>query len=258
MKNDTVFSLNLARNTGNVKAYLAYVFDGQYQEILNEVDKFLHPNERDYFNYLKSEKRRFSYLTGRFAGKLAVSEYLGEIDLQAIEIRSGIFDQPIVNHYSRDTPEITISHCSDLAVALAFHSGHPMGVDIEEIDFSKTHVFKSQLTASEIAKTEKKFEDPRIGCHLVWTAKEALSKVLKCGLTVPFEILEIEEFKVLEKNSYMTSYKNFAQYKCLSWKIENHLFSITLPKKTEMSVDIPAKLTSGNERPVNLLEKSMD
>ena len=246
VKTDTVFPLDLARNEVKIAAYMAYVYKDEYQGIINNIDNFLHDSELEYFNSIKSEKRRFSYLSGRFSGKLAVSEFLHEIDMKGVEIRSGIFDQPLVKHLSTDTPELTLTHCSDLAIAIAYQAGHIMGVDVEDIDFSKSHVFKSQLTEREVARAENSFEDLRIGYHLMWTAKEALSKVLKCGLTVPFDILEIEECNPIEKTAYLSLYKNFVQYKCCSWIMDGYLLSITLPRKTDIQLDIPSKIIRGH------------
>ena len=247
----TVFSLELIRNEASVNAYMAYVYDDVYQDILNNIDDFLHEAERNYFNNIKSEKRKFTYLTGRFAGKLALAEYLQDAALNSIEIRSGCFDQPLVKHLSFDTPELTLSHCSDLAVSIAHQAGHIMGIDVEEVDLGKSHVLKSQLTEAEVSKAQTDFGDYRIGYHLMWTAKEALSKAIKCGLTVPFDILEIEELEPLVKEtSYTSYYKNFAQYKCVSWITDHHLLSITLPRKTEMRLDIPQKIKSDQRCPI--------
>ena len=247
VKNKAVFSLELIRNEKKVDAYMAYVYDDVYKNIINDTDNFLHNSERNYFTSLKSEKRRFTYLTGRFAGKLALSQYLHEPNLRAIEIRSGCFDQPLAKHLSFDTPEVTLSHCSDLAVAITYQAGHIMGIDVEEIDFSKSHVLKSQLTEAEAIKAQQNFEDYRIGYHLMWTAKEALSKALKCGLTVPFDILEIEDLNSQKENNYTSIFKNFAQYKCISWIMDRHLLSITLPRKTEMGTDVLREIRYGQQ-----------
>ncbi len=191
-----------------------------------------------------AEKRKLSYLLGRYAAKIAVSKLLDESDLTQIEIRFGTFEQPIVNHMSFNTPEVTISHCDGVAMAIATQAGHVMGIDIGKIEFSKTHVFKSQITENEAQKASQQFEDERIGFHMIWTAKEALSKTIKCGLTVPFDILQIDDIRPtsMTNDIYESSFKNFAQYKCLSWNLENHLLSIVLPKKSMIPVDLKDRL----------------
>jgi 4'-phosphopantetheinyl transferase len=71
---------------------------------------------------------------------------------------------------------------------------------------------------------------------LLWTAKEALSKVLRCGFMIPFELLEIEMFE--PNNDFAISYfKNFHQYQALSFPLANTLCSLVYPKKTELSLN---------------------
>jgi 4'-phosphopantetheinyl transferase len=237
----TSFSLELYRKHDSIKANLAFVYADHYANILSNIEHVLHAGEIAYFTNLKAEKRRLSYLIGRYAAKTAICQYLSETDMTAIAIERGIFDQPLVKFSSADCPDVTISHCDHLAVGIAFEPGHIMGVDIECIDLSKTHVFRSQLTDPEVSKSESNFDDYRIGYHLMWTAKESLSKAIKCGLTVPFSILEIDQIDKINQDGFVFTFKNFAQYKCFSWLIKEHLLSIVLPRKTETDLDIPSR-----------------
>ena len=49
-----------------------------------------------------------------------------------------------------------------------------------------------------------------------WTLKEALSKILRTGMTTPFDIFSIKELKQ-EKLGWISSFQNFAQYQGLSF-----------------------------------------
>ncbi len=242
MISNLIHSLELKRKAVIVRAFFAYVEKNQYNKIIDDLATFLHPNEIAYYENLVADKRKFSYLAGRYVAKLATAKYLDEPNLTAIEICPGVFDQPIVKHLSTDTPDVTLSHCDDVAVAIATEPGHITGVDIENIDFAKTHVFKTQITDREAGLAEECFEDFRVGYHLIWTAKEALSKAIKCGLTVPFDILETEEYSRGANGAYVLRYKNFVQYKSVSWIVNNHLLSITLPRKTNVNLKIPTIL----------------
>lgn len=234
------FPLDIQRNQRSVRTHLAYVETDHYTVIHDQYRSFLHTGEIAYFDNLIAEKRKLSYLLGRYAAKIAVSRLLNESDLTKIEISFGTFEQPIVNYVSFNTPDVTISHCDGVAMAIATQAGHVMGIDIEKIDFSKTHVFKSQITEDEAKKASQQFEDERVGFHMIWTAKEALSKTIKCGLTVPFDILQLDNIIPAStiNNVYESSFKNFAQYKCLSWQLKNYLLSIVLPKKSMIPIGI--------------------
>jgi phosphopantetheinyl transferase (holo-ACP synthase) len=72
---------------------------------------------------------------------------------------------------------------------------------------------------------------------VLWTAKEALSKVLKTGMMTPFYVYEIN--KITAKNKYVISdFKNFAQYKGISFNLGSYVCTIVYPKSTEIYLNI--------------------
>jgi hypothetical protein len=52
---------------------------------------FLHASERAYYDGLRADRRRRSFLLGRLAAKRAIPNYLGGIRAPEVEIVSGIF-----------------------------------------------------------------------------------------------------------------------------------------------------------------------
>lgn len=206
-----------------------------YQEII----KYLHPEERQYYDSLKFEKRMRSFLIGRYAAKRAVAALTGETDLAKILVQAGVFTQPIVTLADHQNIQVSISHCDHLGTALAFPEAHPLGIDLERIHLDKNDVLEKQMTAGEIEliKTQPDFYEAML--TLLWTAKEALSKVIKTGLMTPMKIYEIN--KMEHYGSYFLSYyKNFGQYKTISFKIGNYICAITHPMKTKLDMDIAA------------------
>jgi len=179
-------------------------------------------------------------LIGRIAGKYAVSSYLAEPDLCKIHIDFGVFGQPIVKHSAIDKPDISLTHSDDMAIALAYPEGHQIGIDLEKMsnDNTKIDAISSQLTSSELMLINKNnLADYKIFI-IVWTMKEALSKVLKCGLTTPFKIFELSE--LISNNGYfISSFKFFEQYKSYSYIINSDFaFSIVLPKYTAIDNEV--------------------
>ena len=73
--------------------------------------------EAAYFATLRHEIRQSSYLLGRYAAKLALSELFSEPDLQAIEVVRGVFEQPILQYPRNSGYGVTISHAGPVAVA---------------------------------------------------------------------------------------------------------------------------------------------
>lgn len=179
---------------------------------------FLHEKEKQHLKGLTYERRIKSYLLGRYAAKQAVSQFVGVDDLTQIHIENGIFNQPIVSGYDI---QISLAHSDNLAVAIAFDPRVLIGIDVEK----RNRIVEFELTEDEQALGR----DPL----LLWTMKESLSKVLKTGLTVPLEILEVKEINE-KQGMFSSTFTHFFQYQTLSWLWPDYAFSITYPKNTQI------------------------
>jgi 4'-phosphopantetheinyl transferase len=238
MQNIRVYidELGIIRPENIFKATLCCCFfsgKADYEGIIQH----LHAQERNYYNTLKFEKRIRSYLMGRFVAKQAVAALTGEKKLTNIYIQAGIFTQPIVS--SNQNIQVSITHCDDVGVAIAFPEAHPMGIDLEKIDPNKRDTLQRQITEDEEDRIRSCALCYETGLTLLWTAKEALSKVLKTGLMTPFEVFEISKIE-LHDNYLMCYYKNFAQYKVIAFTIGSYMCSIVHPLKTQLCCDIQA------------------
>lgn len=228
----------LKRPEGNLRAALCF-FTLATSSPLGEFLSLLHPRELAYFNTLEFDRRRRSYLIGRYAAKQAVAAFVQEKNLQKILIEQGIFKQPVVRYEDDHNIQISITHCDELGAAIAFPEAHPMGIDLQEINTNKRKVIESQMTDAEkkIATTLSRPYDTLL--TLLWTAKEALSKVLKTGMMTPFTIYEVSTVEI-QDDCLIGYFQNFAQYKTLSFEIDHHVCSIVFPEKTEIGIDLLA------------------
>lgn len=207
-----------------------------------ETVKYLHPQEQKYYETLKFKKRVKSYLLGRYAAKLAVGAITGEEKLERILIQQGIFNQPIVTYPAMQNIQVSITHSDDLAAAVAFPEACPVGIDLERISLNQAGVLETQITELE---KELIGHLVRAGLYsnvevltLFWTAKEALSKVLKTGLTTPFSIYEINKVGI-DSGFTISHFKNFTQYCSISFQLDSYMCSITCPRKTKPGFDMP-------------------
>jgi 4'-phosphopantetheinyl transferase len=223
----------LTREGQQIDTVFGFVFTREYPALVQCIAEFLASPEAAYFAALHFLRRQQSFLLGRYAAKLALQYALQAPDLKAIEIGRGVFEQPVVSHLSAKTPGVTISHCSEIAVALAFPAGHPMGVDIERIDPARMTTIQSQLSPTECAWTRSAAADEITLSTLIWTAKEALSKALTCGLMSPMEILNLSEFYPLGNSVWEGLFQNFAQYRFVGWTSRTLAMSVVLPKKSK-------------------------
>ncbi|MBP9691776.1 MAG: 4'-phosphopantetheinyl transferase superfamily protein [Alphaproteobacteria bacterium] len=211
-----------------------------FQNLKEDPSSFLHPLEEAYFSGLSHPRRQHSYLLGRYCAKQAIKAYCNDVDLKDIAIESGIFDHPVVTYMPGSPLQVSISHTDTLGTALAFPEIHPMAIDVEAICPSKADAIKSQLSPAEqklwfYLRKEKSDEATQL--TVLWTVKEALSKALKCGLTVPFEVLEIEIIREQE-GFVISTFKNFKQYQALSFCLDAHVCSIVYPIHTSFKIDV--------------------
>ena len=223
----------LRRESLRVDTVFGFVFARDYPAILDQKGEFLAPAEAVYFAGLRYLRRQQSFLLGRYAAKLALQSLLKAADPKAIEIGRGVFEQPLISYLSARAPEVTISHCDEIAVALAFPSGHPMGVDIEQIDPDRVATIRSQMSPVEREWARSAGADELALSTLIWTAKEALSKALTCGLMSPMEIFNLAEFYPLGLRMWGGLFQNFGQYRFMGWLSRTVAMSVVLPKKSE-------------------------
>lgn len=228
----------LKRPEGNLKAAICF-FRLPVSFPLDEIEKVLHPREAAYYNTLKFEKRKRSYLIGRYAAKQAIGAVVQEKDLRKILIEQGIFNQPVVSCEDKHNIQVSITHCDELGAAIAFREVHPMGIDLQGINTNKREVMESQATEDEKEIVTKLSRPYDTLLTVLWTAKEALSKVLKTGMMTPFTIYEVSTVEI-QDDCLIGYFRNFAQYKTLSFEIDHHVCSIVFPEKTEIAIDLLA------------------
>ncbi|MFX0197996.1 MAG: 4'-phosphopantetheinyl transferase [Candidatus Hodarchaeota archaeon] len=199
--------------------------------------KYLHPQELDYYKTLPVEKRKRSFSLGRYSAKKALSALTGESDLQCTLIERGLFNHPVLVNPNHQNIQVSISHCDDIGVALAFPEALPMGIDVEKVDPDKNKVLESQMTEKEkelIKSTPCSYSTLLV---VLWTAKEALSKVLKTGLMSPFTISEISSLTV-GQGTMVCNFRNFAQYKGIAFNLGCYMHTIVYPKSTEIQFNL--------------------
>lgn len=210
-------------------------------------EAILHPDERRYLASIPAWRRRASFVTGRYAAKLALARVLGEVEFAELAIAAGVFEQPVLSRWAGSPVEVGITHSEDLACSVAFPSALPMAVDTEPIEESRAETMRTQILDEELEEVRRHGLDGAAACALVWTAKEALSKALRCGMTCPFELLAIER---LERGStpYSGTFRNFGQYRFYGWRAGRSFVTIVLPKVCRLETDL-GPLLAGLELP---------
>lgn len=226
--------LCFALSTG---CFLATVPASHFVELDKKRTEFLSTKEWNYYSKLNSERRKVSYLTGRFAAKRALSAYLNEKDLRTIDIDWGVFQQPIIRYPSDKLPGVSIAHTDHLAAALVFPLPSPMGIDLEKVDSNRIEAMHRVMTPQEIKLVASNKIEEVLATTVIWTAKEGLSKAILLGLTFPFNLFEIKEWETRGKETF-GSFQHFNQYRFLSRLLSDQtVLTIVFPKKFNFSLN---------------------
>jgi 4'-phosphopantetheinyl transferase len=242
----------LCQSSGETfEAFFCFCEFSETDDYQATIDMF-HPREQKYYDELRFLKRASSYHIGRYVAKRAVAALTGEKELRSILVEHGIFDQPVVTCKSRENIQVSITHCEGLGCAIAFPENYPMGIDIERINPNNSKLLENQLTEQE-NKLIKTLPYPYYtALTIFWTSKEALSKVLRTGLTTPLCIYEVNKVELYDK-FIINYYKNFSQYLTVSFEAGPYVYSLTFPKNIQIDLKFNIKnirknleLTLGN------------
>jgi len=198
--------------------------------------EFLSAEEKLQFAGFGFAAKQESFLLGRLAAKRALGALLAEPDLRKIEIRAGIYGQPIVEHPRAAAAEVSVSHSHGFAVALAFPVEYPMGIDLETVAAASAGTILGEMQASpaELAWLVSSGVDDATACFVLWTAREALGKALKIGINSPLGILALADIQAAGEGRWAGRYLNFPQCRCLAQAQGGRVLSLALPKDVEL------------------------
>jgi 4'-phosphopantetheinyl transferase len=229
--------VTIRRGETQLRAMMVIVFNDPPDTWMEAATKLLGESETAYFSTLRFARRQRSYLLGRYAAKTALSAALSEPDLRVIEIERGVFEQPIVRYDRNVGWGVTISHTEELAAALAYPAGHPMGIDLEQIDPRQHETILSQLSEREIGWLNLHSAERFEFASALWAAKESLSKVLRTGLMANIRVYDLAEFNVIASREREGFFENFAQYKTRVWIGSKHVLAIAVPKRSALILE---------------------
>lgn len=197
-----------------------------------ERDAFLHPSEAVMLTDRMHPRRRHSLLAGRHAAKGALAALVPGLAPRAVAIRPGVLEQPVVAGPGTANLQVSLSHAGPVALAVAFPESCPMGVDVELIAPDRLAAMESQTTPSERSMATAVAASAEEGLTRLWCLKEALSKVLRCGLTVPFELLEVSRLTP-DGPVYRADFTNFGQYLGISRVCGRLAVALVLPRNVQ-------------------------
>ena len=199
--------------------------------------QFLATAELSYYQTLRIEARQRSFLIGRLCVKEALAALLNSSARTSWEVSHGVFQQPVLKGAGTQKPQTSLSHAETVGMAVVHPEGHPVGVDIELIHAGRRETVESQMTADELSRAAVLGGNAEENLMLMWSAKEALSKVLRTSLMTPFAVYELESLGWAD-GCLLGAFKNFAQYRAIAFPMGNLAFAVVLPKSSEPKVSL--------------------
>ena len=234
-------NVELERETHTDSACLSLLHESRYAALSEDTASILHPQELKYFHSIKALKRKKDFLLGRYAAKQALLQLVPGASHAAIHIKPGVFQQPVVNGQGYEHLSVCITHSGTYAAAIVFPTGHPLGIDLEWHDDAHVETLSTQVSQKELppAHLSLSAAQPEVERYTrVWTVKESLSKILKCGLTTPFSIFELKADPIKEPGVWSGGFENFDQYRFVSLASEKISFALVHPGRTKVDVSL--------------------
>ena len=111
---------------------------------------------------------------------------------------------------------------------------------------------KTQILPRELERAAAAWGSDLNHPTMIWTAKEALSKILRCGMTCPFELLAVKELNA-DCGIFGGQFENFAQYKFQTWVMGETVLSIVLPRNSTMIIDMEPMIQAMSRRQARAL-----
>lgn len=193
----------------------------------------LAPEEAALLTERLAPARRQSLLAGRWAAKKALGLLAPDVAPRDIRILPGVFGQPVVSLPDRANVQVTLAHAGRAALALAHPESCPMGIDLERARPETLSALNDQATPREREAMRTVLPgDEAQRLLLLWCLKEALSKALRTGLTVPFALLEVARLAPVP-GGVEAQFANFAQYQGLALAAGPFALAVVRPRMAQ-------------------------
>lgn len=170
--------------------------------------------EQQKYNQIKVNKKRYEWLAGKIATKLAIS-YYHKLPINDIEIEKDENKSPYV--LLNDKIHVSISHSNGIAMAIVGDEA----VDVEIIDNRAESFVKQMFSKKEIAALKLDENDSTTVTKL-WSMKEAHLKRMRIGLKTDAKKVTVD----LKSDSQGLVSSKEGKSTCNSYKLDNWLITI--------------------------------
>ena len=230
-----VVDLHLVRDERKDEAALILFPMELTQQLQEEGECSFGTEERVYWERSLLPRRRCSFLIGRVAARRVLGHLSAAPDSRR-GIGFGVFGQSIT--HGAGGYQVSIAHSERFVTVVAFPAGHPLALDIEWIQPNQEDTVMTVLTVSERELVRGKGlgerSRERLLKFILWSAREALSKVLGCGFMCTVRHLAVKTLSSEMDGSWRGEFEHFAQWSFEALVIHGHVLALVHPKRTRI------------------------
>ncbi|MEM7086664.1 MAG: 4'-phosphopantetheinyl transferase superfamily protein [Bacteroidota bacterium] len=218
---------SIRRNVG-----IGIIMDHNPRSWTSYIDK-LHVKEQNQLEQKITDGAKNSFFLSRMAVKMALSQLTGGNENDTW-VDHGVFGFPVLETNPNGF-EITLAHTESSGFAACFDQRDKIGVDIEKIAETKVAIIETALTTSELKLVENKASERSKYLHLIWAAREALSKALQTGFLIPLELLSV--LSIEKKNDFYTiKFKHFSLFQVVAFQLNTSICTIAFPERCDLDI----------------------
>ena len=203
----------------------------------HSIRQVLHPEEIDLYDRFTASTRKQTYLMGRYVAKSALQVFISR-KFPEIHISTGKNGSPVIEGSHGSNVHISISHCKDVAVAVAFKRELQMAVDIERARPDKTEVLRKELTGNyQVMETLDNICELNL-LTMLWTIKEAASKLSGKGIHgdhTQYDVCKI----VPHKDRYTGQFSYDSSYRFDTCCYQDLVLTLVYPSEVILEMDNP-------------------
>jgi phosphopantetheinyl transferase len=207
---------------------------------------FCGPRELARLRTFTVPRGRQAFLQGRLAAKTAIRAMLGRLnpsvrfDPRRVEVENDFLGRPLV--HGVPGLGVSLSHCQGIAAAVAFPLCLPLGLDLERVRPQNALALADRFAPEELAMA---CAATPAGAHaalpptLLWCLKEALGKLLGCGLATAPEVLAIASLGPAP-GGIAADYAHAAGYQGVAAVSASMLLALAAPGDVTLELDLGA------------------
>lgn len=213
---------------------------GAGNDAWQQYEAFLSGPEYAQLQRQRTQEARNSFCLGRMAAKSAAGKLTGNA-ASSVSVGHGIFGFPVIEP-NPDGICLSIAHTGSSGAALCYSEKLLMGIDMELIRETNSPAMLSTFTEQE-KQMRIAGLDALLRHHLLWSAREALSKALRTGFLVPLPLLEVSSIAPTPYG-YKMGFVHFSLFEAIAFELGDYLLAMVFPKKLQVDMTFAPRLSA--------------